>query len=70
MKISEYICRLEQVKAELGDVEVHHDEYAGRFPASQPKAGYALVLKGRESRPRFWHIADGEDRKGEPLCRV
>lgn len=68
MKISEYIRRLEEVQAEIGDVEVQKDDLAGRVEAPAPKSAYALILKGRESRNRFWYGEAG--RKGGAVCRV
>lgn len=70
MKISEYIYHLESVRSQIGDVEVQRDGYKGRSDARQPQVGYVLLLRSRESRPRFWNGYEGDDRKGDPVCRV
>lgn len=70
MKISKYIQHLESVRDQIGDVEVQRDWYDGRSEAPTPQVGYVLLLRPRESRPRFWSSYEGEDRKGDPVCRV
>ena len=70
MKISEYIRHLENVMSEIGDVEVQSNGYDGRHNACQPCVAFALILRGRESRPRFWSKYEGEERKGEAVCKV
>lgn len=70
MKISEYIKHLESVRDQIGDVEVQHYGHGGREEASPPQVGFALLLRPRESRQRFWSSYEGDDRKGEPVCRV
>lgn len=70
MKISEYIKHLESVQSEIGDVEVQRENHWGRDSAPEPVAAFALILNGRESRPRFWSAYEGEERKGGPVCRV
>ncbi len=70
MKISEYIKHLESVRDQVGDVEVQQYDYDGRSEARQPQVGYVLLLRPRERRPRFWSSYEGDDRKGDPICRV
>lgn len=70
MKISEYIAELEKVMEEVGDVEVQKDEGFGRRDARKPSVAYALILKGREHKLRFWNKYEGEDRKGGVVCRI
>ena len=70
MKISEYIQHLEAVRDQIGDVEVQRYGHYGREEAHQPQVGHTLILRPRESRPRFWSTYDGEDRKGDPVCLI
>lgn len=71
MKISEYIQRLEAVQAEIGDVEVMKQDFAGaRITARCPTIGYTKILKGRERKDRFWTGFDDIKCKGKPVCRV
>lgn len=70
MKISEYIKHLESVQSQIGDVEVQRDGYNGRSEARPPQVGYVLLLRPRESRRRFWSSYEGDDRRGDPVCRV
>ena len=70
MRISEYILCLESVKDQIGDVEVQTDGFSGRQIANSPEVGHTLILRGRESKPRFWSKWDGDDRRGEPVCIV
>jgi hypothetical protein len=70
MKISEYIQHLESVRDQIGDVEVKRYNYSGLSEARQPQVGYMALLRPRESRPRFWSSYEGEDSKGDPVCRV
>ena len=70
MKISEYIQHLESVLDQIGDVEVQRYWYDGRSEAPPPQVGYVLLLRPRESRPRFWSSYEGDARKGDAVCRV
>jgi hypothetical protein len=71
MKISEYIAALETIKAEHGDLEVQTHSGYGRSEARDPKLAYEMVLKGRESSPRFCgEYERDESRRGEKVCRV
>jgi hypothetical protein len=70
MKISEYIAELEKIKAEVGDVEVQTETCWGRGEANAPSIQYALILKGRQHKPRFWSKYEGDNCKGGVVCRV
>ena len=72
MKISEYIAELEKIKAEVGDVEVQTEGYGGRIEAYAPSIQYALILSGRQHKPRFWskHAECGDKCKGGVVCRI
>lgn len=70
MKISEYIVELEKIKKEIGDVDVQREGVFGRESANPPTIRHELILKGRESKPRFWFSFEGEDRKGNVVCKI
>ena len=71
MKISEYIKELEVIMEKEGDLEVQNDTLGwGRGAAPCPEIGYELILRGRESRPRFWYKCDGDERKGSAVCHI
>lgn len=70
MKISEYIAKLESIKAEHGDLEVETNMGMSRWPVWVPVVAHKLILGKRERTPRFWMEWDGEERKGEKVVRV
>ena len=71
MKISDYIAELQTIMAEHGDLEVETLNYSGyRVSASEPDIAFRKILVGRQSKPDFWWRGEGEDRKGEKVCRV
>lgn len=70
MKLSDYIVELQNIFENHGDLEVQTSGPGGRREAPEPSIAYARILKGRESKPRFWWWADEEDRKGDKVCRV
>lgn len=71
MKISEYITALESILSQHGDLDVQKVNLAlHRVNAGAPSVGFELVLRGKESRPRFWSSYNGEDRKGRKVCEV
>ena len=73
MILSDYIKALQAIEAEHGDLEVQ-TEFCdqARVEAGKPKVAFALVLKGRESKPRFWldWFSDHKDRKGQKVVRL
>ena len=72
MQLREYIHHLEQIEREHGgDIEVHGYTYdASRIPAGQPMVAYKRILKGRESKERFWASYDPEELKGAVVVKV
>lgn len=71
MKISEYIEALQSIMNEHGDLEVEAITVNfDREEARSPVVGFRKVLKGRESKPSFFHQFDSEDRRGEKVVRV
>lgn len=72
MKLSEYIKQLEGLLGTHGDLEVETLSIdLRRVTAPLPTLAYVKVLKGRESKPIFWHpIMDEQDRKGPAVIKV
>lgn len=71
MKISEYIEALSDLMCKHGDLEV--ESYTidlSRRTASDPVVRYTKILKGRETKLRFWDSIDGEDRKGHKVVYI
>jgi len=71
MRISDYIEQLQALGDEHGDLEVELINLdLTRVTARAPVVSFRKILKGRESKPRFWSSYDGEDARGEPVIRV
>lgn len=71
MKISEYIAKLEAIKAEHGDLPVDTLGGDGRHEITYgPAVGFRKILKGRESRPGFWSDYMPIDQKGEKVVCI
>lgn len=73
MKISEFIERLEAIKAEHGDLEVDtYDGYGVREQHSGPEIAFRKVLSMTEFDADFWGGEEWEDAgcKGEKVCKV
>ena len=71
MKISELIQYLEQIKLEMGDLEV--DRYAGcgeRINQPRPIIAFRKILKPRQKREDFAFVGDKEEIKGEMVCKL
>jgi hypothetical protein len=71
MKISEYIEALSDLMSKHGDLEVEsYSINLSRRIAQRPVVRHTKILKGRESKPRFWDSIDGEDRKGHKVVYI
>lgn len=72
MKISELIARLEEMRDMHGDLEVETVGYDGARRTMQgPKIAYRRKLRGRETKPRFWHEGvDPDDTRGDMVAQV
>jgi len=70
MKVSEMIEKLQQFAEEHGDLECESSFLGDRVSNGGPELKHRKILKGRETKPRFWYRGDGEDRKGEPVCKL
>jgi len=70
MKLSKYIKQLEVLFETEGDVEVDTYRAWDRIPAPDPKVAFRKILKGRETKPRFWNWAGGEAAKGAMVIKV
>jgi hypothetical protein len=71
MKISQYIRELEAIRDQHGaDLEVQKEGWNGRCTAGSPAVSHESILKGRESKQRFWSHHDDVERKGAAVCRV
>lgn len=68
MTITEFITELEKFRDQHGDLPVETELPFGRGPQPGPKLAYEKVLRGRETRERFWALTWEE--KGKPLCRL
>lgn len=56
MTITEYIQRLEDIRAEHGELEVETSDFYGRrCSAFQPDVAFRRILSKRESKPQFWY---------------
>lgn len=64
MKISEFIQKLEALKATEGDVDVFNHGYSGYAPVCDPRVAHLRTLNKRESVQRTWVSYEPEDRKG------
>ena len=70
MKLSEYIKQLEFLFETEGDLEVDTYREWDRIQAPSPKVAFRKILKGRETKPRFWDWTDGEAAKGEKVIKI
>jgi hypothetical protein len=71
MSLDEYIDQLIAIREhEGGEIEVETTSWSGgRQSGIAPRVTWKLILKGRESTPRFWD-RDGEDRKGDKVVKI
>lgn len=71
MKISEYIQKLEELKAAEGDVEVHTQGFHSVTVARAPQVVHLRLLSKRESVVRTWHPnLDAEEKKGQKVAYI
>ena len=71
MKVSKYIKILQELQNEYGDLEVETYSVAGdRQPAREPQSAFHLILRGRQSKPRFWSSWDHQNLQGERVIYV
>lgn len=70
MKLREYIDQLQVLLEAHGDLEVQTSFDFNRRVAPPPAVAYALLLKGRETKSRFWAPYYGDERKGDKVVQV
>jgi len=72
MTISEYITKLEALRAEHGDIEVESmAPDCSRREAPAPSAQHKKILAGRQHKSMFWsRYTDRPETKGEPVVQV
>jgi hypothetical protein len=71
MTITEYIAKLEAIRAEHGELLVDTFRGSGiRTEAPDPRVAYRKILSPRESRPSFWDQTDGLTKKGSKVVQV
>ena len=69
MKLSEYIRHLQQLLEDHGDLLVTTYGWRGVHEVNAPEVKHMLILKGRESKRRYWAY-EQPDRKGDLVISI